>query len=78
MKFKIGQMVEVVDRNGMAASLGATAVVTMESYIGCMGDDAIDVVWKTNSNNQMDGEYRSSHFKPLIKKNEQLLFSFMD
>ena len=76
MKFKVGQIVEVINKNGMVASLGATAVVTQTDY-DFMGLDLINVVWKTNSNNQMDGGYNSYHFKPLLVKNQQLLFSFM-
>ena len=77
MKFKVGQIVEVINKNGMVASLGATAVV-IKGHFDFYGSDLIDVVWKTNSNNQMDGGYSSYHFKPLIRKNQQLLFSFME
>lgn len=69
-------MVEVVDRNGMVASLGATAVVTKANH-DWYGQNLIDVVWKTNSNNQMSGGYQSCHFEPLFKEGQQLLFSFM-
>ena len=77
MKFKVGQTVKVINKSGMVVSLGATAVVTQTDY-GFMGLDLINVVWKTNSNNQMDGGYSSYHFKPLLVKNQQLLFSFME
>ena len=76
IKFKVGEIVEVINKNGMVASLGATAVVTTANY-GFIIYDLIDVVWKTNSNNQIDGGYSSFHFKPAVKKNQQLLFSFM-
>ena len=76
MDFKVGQTVEVINKCGMAASLGATAVVTkvMRQYYGM---ELIDVVWKTQSNNQINGGYQIYRFKPLIRKNEQMLFSFM-
>lgn len=75
MGFKAGQTVEVVNNSGMVASLGATAVVK-RVYKFC-NHDLIDVVWKTDFNNQMDGGYHSYHFEYLLRKNEQLLFSFM-
>ena len=77
MEFKVGQTVEVINKSGMVASLGATAVVTKADH-DFMGLSLIDVVWKTNFNNQMNGGYRSYHFKSLIRKNQQLLFSFME
>ena len=77
MDFKVGQTVEVINKNGMVASLGATAVVTKDDH-DFMGLDLIDVVWKTNSNNQMNGGYSSYHFKSMFRKNQQLLFSFME
>ena len=77
MNFKVGQMVEVINKCGMVASLGATAVVTKVKH-RYYGMELIDVVWKTQSNNQINGGYQIYHFKPLIRKNQQLLFSFMD
>ena len=77
MDFKVGQMVEVVNNDGMCASLGATAVVTKERY-NFISADLIDVEWKTLYRNQMNGGYSSYHFKSLPRKNEQLLFTFMD
>lgn len=72
MKFKIGQRVELVDNSGMCASIGAIAVIhDMESSF-------INVLWKTRSNGQSNGGYFLWHFKPAIKKNEQLLFDFME
>ncbi len=76
MKFKVGQIVEVVNKCGMVASLGATAVVTKINY-DWYDTVFIDVVWKTNSNNQMNGGYMVHHFKPAIRKGQQLLFNFM-
>ena len=77
MMFKVGQTVEVINKSGMVALLGATAVVIKSNH-DFIGSDLIDVVWKTNSNNQMNGGYRSSHFKPMVQKHQQLLFSFME
>ena len=76
MDFRVGQMVEVIDKCGMVASLGATAIVIKANH-DWYDSALIDVVWRTNSNNQMNGGYQIHHFKPLIKKNQQLLFSFM-
>lgn len=76
MKFKVGETVEVIDKNGMVALLGATAVVTKGNHIW-FDMELIDVAWKTNSNNQMNGGYTTWHFSPMLKKNQQLLFSFM-
>lgn len=77
IKFKVGQTVEVVDNCGMAAEIGATAVVTSVAYAFC-DRIVIDVVWKTNYNNQMNGTYSALHFKPTFRKHQQLLFAFMD
>jgi len=76
MKFKVGQIVKLINNCGMCASLGATAVVTKANH-DFMSSDLIDVEWKTLSENQMNGAYRSYHFKLAIRKNQQLLFSFM-
>lgn len=75
--FVVGQVVEVVDNDGMVASLGATAVVAEANY-GFKGYNLIGVIWKTNSNNQMDGGYQSYHFKPKSVRGEQLIFDFME
>lgn len=77
MKFKVGQTVEVVNNDGMVASLGATAVVIKASH-DWYGHNLIDVEWKTNYNSQMNGVYHSSHFKPKSVRGEQLLFNFME
>ena len=73
MEFKKGQIVEVVNNDGMAAEVGATAKVVDI----CKG--AIFLQWKTRSNNQMDGMYflNRGKFKPTSQKGQQLLFSFM-
>ena len=74
MTFRIGQMVELVDNEGMAAKVGATAIVKM------IGTSFIDVVWKRDSkwNKQGDGGYYPKDFRPIFRKNQQLLFSFME
>jgi len=79
MNFKVGQVVEVVNNCGMAVSKGATAVVTKANHrFRCYNTDLIDVVWKTNYNNQMNGGYQIYHFKPVLRKGQQILFSFME
>lgn len=74
MKFKVGQTVMLIDNSSKAAPIGSTAVV--------MGVDDwvkghIKVVWEGYVNCQMDGYYRSSCFKLILTKNQQLEFSFM-
>lgn len=76
MEFKVGQKVELINNNGMAASLGATAVVT-KIHFDWYGCTLLDVVWKTNFNNQMNSGYESYHFKPMFREGQQLLFAFM-
>lgn len=73
MKFRVGQKVELIDNNGMAAPfppLGAVAVVER------IGLTYIFVVWKGNVNNQMNGHYSPKQFRPLFTKGQQLVFSF--
>jgi len=77
MIFNVGQVVELINNNRMVAELGATAVVTKSNY-KCINYDIIDVAWKTNFNNQMNGGYFAHYFKPRFRKKEQLLFSFMN
>ena len=76
MKFKVGETVEVINKSGMAVPLGATAKVIKTNF-DFYGSDLIDVVWKTNFGEQMNGGYSSWHFKPVLRKNQQLLFRFM-
>lgn len=78
MKFEIGQIVELINNNGMNALLSATAVVTRANYF-FMDFSLIGVIWKRNwkQRGQGDGGYGLYHFKPLMRKNEQLVFSFM-
>jgi len=71
MRFKVGQTVELINTEGMAALLGATAIVNE------VGGSYIKVVWKTRANGQMNGGYYPNQFKPMPGKNEQLLFNFM-
>jgi len=70
MNFKVGQKVKLIDNNGMAADIGATAVISK------IGNGWIKVVWLAHANRQMNGRYPSYHFKPAIKRGEQLLFDF--
>ena len=74
MDFRVGQKVMLIDNGSMAAPVGAVAVVTgANDWL----KGHIKVVWEGNVNCQMDGHYRSSCFKTLPAKNQQLLFSFM-
>jgi len=75
MSFKVGQKVELVDNSSMTAQKGATAIV--EKLFTWYGVSLIKVTWKTDFGYQMNGGYESFRFKPLLRKNEQLLFSFM-
>lgn len=72
MQFKIGQTVELINNDGMVAPLGAIAIVTKVMH------SSVNIVWVGYVNCQMDGNYHLSHFKSLVRKNQQLLFSFMD
>ena len=75
MKFKVGQKVMLIENSSMAAPIGAIAVVMkVDDWL----KGHIKVVWGENTSEQMDGHYRSACFKPLITKNQQLLFSFME
>jgi len=71
MRFKVGQTVELINNEGMAALLGATAIVDK------VRGNYIDVVWKTRANGQEYGGYYPNQFKIIPGKNEQLLFNFM-
>ena len=77
MTFRIGQMVEVVNNDGLAAEMGATAVVTRANY-SYGRSELIGVAWKTNFNGQMKGGYYIHYFRPMSRKGQQLLFSFME
>ena len=74
MKFKVGQTVELIYNENMAAAVGATAVVRKIST------EFIDVIWKRDSkwNKQGDGGYYPKDFRPMWRKGEQLLFTFME
>lgn len=72
MEFKIGQTVKLVKNHGTKAALGATATI-LRKY-----DEFIVIKWKTQHNGQTDGAYFATRFEPVIRKNEQLLFAFMD
>ena len=74
MKFKVGQTIRLINANDIAAELGATAVVRH------INDRYVSVVWIRDSkwNKQGDGGYYPVDFEAAIKKNQQLLFNFMD
>ena len=71
MDFKVGQIVELINSDGMVALKGATAIVTKTT-------PWLSVKWLTKSCGQVDGGYCKNSFKPLLEKNVQLLFSFME
>ena len=71
MKFKIGQTVRLINNNGFAAFIGATAVVTD------ITSRWLYVAWKTKHNGQGNGGYCAREFEPAIEVGEQLVFSFM-
>ena len=71
MKFKIGQTVRLINNNGLAAFIGATAVVTD------LTERWLYVEWKTKHNGQGDGGYFARVFEPVIEVGEQLVFEFM-
>ena len=72
--FKVGQTVELIDSEGMAANIGATAVVTG------VRTPYLSVRWIRNSldDEQGDGGYYPHAFKIVSQKGKQLLFSFME
>ena len=72
MDFRVGQMVKLVKAHGMGAELGATAVILRKN------NEFITVSWKTHFNNQAHGSYYLTRFEPVVMKNQQLLFNFMD
>ena len=74
MKFRVGQIVKLIDNSNIGAKLGATAIVRG------VDSEFLSVEWKRNSfaKFQAHGKYFTRHFKPAVKKNEQLVFSFME
>ena len=75
MDFRVGQKVMLINNGNMAAPVGTTAVViAVDDWLR----GHIKVVWEENVSGQIDGHYRSSCFKSLPAKNQQLLFSFME
>ncbi len=71
MKFKVGQTVMLINRVGMSALIGSTAIIER------VGKEFLYVTWLTHQS-QSDGAYYLSHFKPTVEKNQQLLFAFMN
>ena len=70
MQFKVGQIVMLIDRNGMSALIGSTAVIER------IDNEFLYVTWATLQR-QDNGGYFLSRFKPMFRKNQQLLFNFM-
>jgi len=70
--FEVGQTVKVVNNNGIAAEIGATAVIYHISK------EYIHLNWKTNFHFQCDGAYYPSHFIPVETYSKQLHFEFKD
>lgn len=69
--FEVGQAVILVDRTGMNALVGSIAIIER------IDKEFIYVTW-TTPQMQSNGAYFPYHFKPVIKKNEQLEFDFMN
>lgn len=72
MEFKIGQKVELISADSMAAPKGTIATVCN------VGEQYLYVKWGKGANGQMDGMYGFEQFKPSLRRNEQMLFNFMD
>ncbi len=71
MKFKVGQKVMLKDNAGMNAIVGSIAIIYN------IDKEFLYVMW-TTLQRQNNGAYSPFHFEPVIKKNQQLLFSFME
>jgi hypothetical protein len=77
MKFKVNQTVELINNSGMAAPLGANAVV-LGIVNGMYGGGLLRVEWEGDVNGQTPGYYSAGSFRPISVKNQQLLFDFME
>ncbi len=79
MKFRVGQIVELISNSQMNAQIGTKAKVTRENYNHLCCGVLIDVKWNRCGEKltQMDGGYYAEHFKPFLQVGEQLLFGFM-
>jgi len=80
MTFKVGQIVKLIDNAGMAAPIGAIAVVTE------LCDGYIKVKWIKGHTKksifgftcQKDGGYLLESFATALAEGEQMLFEFMN
>ena len=70
MDFRIGQEVMLIDGGGMRSLVGSRAVIMH------IDNEFLYITW-TTPQTQSDGAYYPFHFKPMPRKNQQLLFSFM-
>lgn len=70
MDFRVGQKVMLIDKSGMNALVGSIAVIERISK------EFLHVTW-TTPQSQANGAYYPFHFKSVVEKNQQLLFSFM-
>lgn len=70
MGFKVGQKVVLIDRTGMNVLIGSTAIIKR------IDKEFLYIAWITPQT-QSDGAYYPFHFEPVIKKYQQLVFSFM-
>lgn len=77
MEFKVGQIVRLTNNEGMAAEIGAIAIV---KNIRGQTSPYIFVEWKRDSkwNGQGDGGYFPRSFTLAIQKGAQLVFNFME
>jgi len=80
MKFRVGQIVKLIDNAGMNASINAEAVVT------ALGSKYLSVKWikghtKVSTSGtkyaQMNGAYYYENFVPALEIGKQLEFDFM-
>lgn len=72
MTFRVGQIVVLINNDSMGADLGTIAVVYR------IEGEFLYVNWNKPNNGQGDGGYYPHQFRPLIRKDDQLLFSFME
>jgi len=77
MKFRVGQLVELVDNSFLEINSGATAVV-----VRCVGESFAYIEWigisKNKQNENVAELYNSDRFRPAKPIKKQLLFSFME
>lgn len=73
MKFRAGQIIQLINNRNMNAMVGAKAIVISQN------NNYVIVKWikGTGARSQMDGEYYPETFKLLSEPSGQLLFNFM-